>query len=104
MQIEDASPRPLPHRSAHALAQVTSEKVESLASAREVGHSRLLRMQLEAETLEHRAHPLTGCLDVALRVTEHHEVLDLAGHRAESRTPVLPRPLEDRQVDVGDHG
>src|SRR3954465_14925319 len=100
MQIEDASPRPLPHRSAHALAQVTSEKVESLASAREVGHSRLLRMQLESETREHRAHPLAGYLDLALRVTEHHEVVGIADQRAEMRTPVLPHPVEDMQVDV----
>src|SRR4029077_12344155 len=47
MQVVAALPRPSPHRAAHALAQVAAEKVEALASAREVDHSRLLRMQLE---------------------------------------------------------
>ena len=36
LQKEDASPRPLPHGAAHALAQVTPEEVKPLASAREV--------------------------------------------------------------------
>ena len=47
MQVEDALSRPLPNRTAHALAQMTAEKVEPLATAREIDQSRLLRMELE---------------------------------------------------------
>src|SRR5947208_1327878 len=73
MQVEDALPRPFPDRTAHALAQMTAEKVEALATAREIDQSRFLRMQLEPEPREHGAHPLPGFLDRRFRVAHHHE-------------------------------
>src|SRR2546422_1429288 len=48
VQVEDAAMRPLPDGTAHALAQMTTEKVEALAAAREIDCSRLLPMELES--------------------------------------------------------
>src|SRR5919106_1349530 len=102
MQVIDALPRPFPDRPAHAFAQVAPEKVEALATAREVDQSRLLRMQLESESRQHRAHATSRFLDLRLRVTHHHEVIGIADQRAQERTSVLPYPVEDMQVDVGE--
>src|SRR5437763_15448016 len=100
MQVEDALPRPFPDRTAHALAQMTAEKVEALATAREIDQSRFLRMQLEPEPREHGAHPLPGFLDRRFRVAHHHEIVGIADQQAEVRTPVLPHAIEDVQVNV----
>src|SRR5688572_16583585 len=101
MQVEDALARPFPDRTTHALAQMTTEKIEALATAREIDQSRLLPMQLEPETREHGAHPLPGFLDRRVRVTHHHEIVGVADQRAQVCTPALPYPVEDMQVDVG---
>jgi hypothetical protein len=74
LQVVDASPRPLPHRPAHALVQVTSEKVKAFAPARQVDRSRLLRMELKPEPGEYGTHPLAGLLDRRLRVAHDHKV------------------------------
>ena len=73
MQVVDTFPRPFPYRAAHALTQVTPEKVEAFAATREVDCSGLLRMQLEPETREHAAHPPLGLLDRRFRVAHDHE-------------------------------
>ena len=100
LQVVDASPRPLPERPAHALAQVTPEKVEALAATREVDRPRLLRMQLEPEPREHRADPASRFLDRRGRVAHDHEIIGVADQCAEMRTPIFPHPVEDMQVDV----
>jgi hypothetical protein len=82
MQVKDTSPCSFPDRPAHALAQVAAEKVEALATVREIDESRLLRMQLEPETCEHMTHTPSRFLDVRLRVTHHHEVIGIADQRA----------------------
>src|SRR5437868_2532584 len=99
MQVIDALSRPFPDRTAHALAQMTAEKVETLAPAREIDQSRLLRMQLEPEPREHGAHSRAGFLDRRLRVAHDHDIVGIADERAERRTPVLPHAIEDMQVN-----
>jgi hypothetical protein len=100
MQVEDALPRPLPDRPAHALAQMAPEEVEAVASTREVDRPRLLRMELEPESREHEAHASSCFLDVRLRVTHHHEVVGVADQCADMRTPRFPHAVEDMQIDV----
>ena len=46
LEIEDASPRPLPDSTAQAFAQMATEEIEALAPVREVDHPRLLRSRL----------------------------------------------------------
>ena len=101
LQVEDTLPRPLPDRPAHALTQVTPEKVETLPTTREVDHSRLLRMQLKPEPREHVVHATPRFLDLRLRIAHHHEVIGIADQRAQSCALGLPYPVEDVQVDVG---
>src|SRR5688572_19065518 len=104
MQVVDALPRPFPDRTAHALAQMTAEKVEAPATPREIDQSRLLRMQLEPETREHDAHSLAGFLNRRFRVAHDHEIVGIADQRAEMRAPVLPDAVEDMQVNVRQQG
>src|SRR4030095_14071730 len=101
MQVVDALPRAFPDRSAHALAQVPAEEVKSLAPARDIDQSRLLRMELKPEPREHQAHPSSCFLDLRLRVTHHHEVIGISNQRAQMCAPVLPYPVKVMQVDVG---
>ncbi len=101
LQVIDAAMRPCPQRPAESLAQMTPEEIEALATAREIDQPRLLRLQLEPETREHGAHPLPGFLDRRFRGTHHHKIVSVADQRAQVRTPVLPQPVEDMQVDVG---
>ena len=84
LEVEDALPRPLPDRPAHALAQVAPQEVKPLAPTREFDRPRLLQMELEPQTREHGAHPLPGLLDLCLRVTHHHEVVSVANQCAQS--------------------
>src|SRR5262249_42733223 len=86
LEVVDALPRPLPNGPAHALAQVTPEKVETFPPAREVDQSRLLGMQLEPEPREHVPDATASFLDLRLRVTHHHEVIGIADQRAQVRT------------------
>ena len=90
----------LPDGTAHALAQVTAEKVEALAAAREVDVSRFLRMQLQTETRENRSYALLGLLARRLRVAHDHEVVRVAHQHAQMRVPARPHGVEHVQVDV----
>ena len=47
VQVVDASPRPYPDGTAHALVQMTPQEIEALTATRQVDHPRLLRMQLQ---------------------------------------------------------
>jgi len=73
LQVVHPSVYLLPQRPAHARAQVTAEKVEPLATMREVDLSRFLRVQLQPEPREHCSHVLLGLLARGLRVAHDHE-------------------------------
>ena len=100
LEIVDATTRPLPQWPTHALAQMAAEKVETLASTREIDRPRLLRMELEPEPREHEAHPTSRFLDVRFRVAHDHKIIRVADQCPEVSAPVFPHAIEDVQVDV----
>jgi hypothetical protein len=59
-------------------------------------------MQLEPQTRKDHPHAPMGFLDRCLRVAHHHEIIGVADQCAKVRTPLLPHPVEDMQVDVGE--
>jgi hypothetical protein len=69
----NAALRSFPHRTAHAFAQVTPEKVKPVTAVRQVDYPRLLRMQLEPESREHVPHASSRFLNLRLRVTHDHK-------------------------------
>src|SRR2546427_1363814 len=90
----DAMALLLPDRSAHALVQVATEKVEPLPSPAQVDLPRFLRVQLQSQPCKGCPHALLGLVTGRLRVAHHHEVVRVAHQCSQMGVPALPRRVE----------
>src|SRR5512138_244578 len=90
----------LPDRTAHPLAQVAAEEVESLFATREIDSPRLVRVQFEPKPGEDFADSPLSLLASLRSAAQHHEVIRVAHQRAQLRTLLRPHGVEDVQVDV----
>jgi hypothetical protein len=81
MQEVQAFPVTLPDGPAQSLVQMAAEEIEALFAVVELHSPRLLRVQLEPETLQDDPDACLGLLARRLRLADDHEVVAVTHQR-----------------------